>query len=102
MAAEKIVFNYEEMVNAANAIAEIAQEYQTLANNFAQKFEEAVSDWEGDSKISMMNFINDPVYNYIGKNIPELVAALAELLNANAQQMMEADSQIAESLPKTL
>ena len=97
MAADRIVFNYEEMVNTANAIAELANQYQALANDFVQKFGDAVADWEGDSKVSMLNFVNDPVYQYIGKTVPELVAALAELLNANAQQMMDADAQIAES-----
>lgn len=97
-----IVFRYPEMKTASEAIRGIASQLKTNSDTFMSDFNSAISAWEGDIKISLTNFINGPVNEYTGDTIPALINALADLLDANAQQMESADKQIAESIPKSL
>jgi hypothetical protein len=39
---------------------------------------------------------------YINETVPNLIKGLAELLNANADQMEKADQQIADNIPQSL
>ena len=50
----------------------------------------------------MSAFITGPVNEYMGTTVPGIVTALAELLKANADQMEQADQQIADNIPASL
>ncbi len=97
-----IVFRYEEMRQAASDIEGIAELYKSAATTFESDFIASISEWEGESKTAMQTFISGPVMDYARDTVPQLLQALAELLNANADQMESADSQIADSIPKSL
>lgn len=97
-----IVFRYVEMRQAAEDIRAIAERYKGAANTFESEFAGAVANWEGESKDKMMQFVSGPVMEYTRDTVPSLVNALAELLDANANQMESADRQIAENIPTTL
>ncbi|MBE6717553.1 MAG: hypothetical protein E7573_11620 [Ruminococcaceae bacterium] len=97
-----IVFRYVEMRQAAQDIRDIADRYKSAAETFEADFAGAVANWEGESKDKMLQFISGPVMDYTAKTVPSLVEALAELLDANADQMESADRQIAENIPTTL
>ena len=100
--ADSIVFRYPEMRAAANEVRNIGTSFKTAANTFQSDFAGAISAWEGESKDKMMNFISNPVNEYLGTTIPELLEALAQLLDFNADQMEKADQQIAEAIPTSL
>lgn len=97
-----IRFKYAEMNSAVNAINGYAEEYRTAASTFINAISEATSPWEGASKEKFMTLINGDVQEYIGTTVPEVVAALAEMLSENAKQMKETDDAIAESIPANL
>lgn len=94
-----IVFRYPEMRDAAAAIQDIATRYKTAATTFETDFTAAISGWEGESKDKMQKFISGTVKEYTYDTVPKLLEALAALLNANADQMENADRQIAENIP---
>lgn len=100
--ADKITFNYEQMAGAVSSIQELARSYQSAASSFADDFTSSVSEWEGETKDQMVNFINGPVTEYTGTTIPEIINALAQLLQDNIDQMKNADQQIAGSIPSSL
>lgn len=95
-----IVFRYQEMRAAAETIRGIAQRYQSAAVTFEDDFLAAIAGWEGESKEKMKKFISGTVKDYTGATVPQLVTALAELLDANATQMENADKQIADNIPE--
>ena len=97
-----IVFKYPEMRQAVEDIKGIAANYKNTASTFESDFLSAIKDWEGESKDKMQQFISGPVMEYIRDTIPQLLEALAELLAANADQMENADHQIAENIPTSL
>ena len=100
--ADRIVFRYPEMGKAAEDIRGIANRYSSAANTFVSEFDDAIKEWEGASKDKMKTFIDVPVKEYINDTIPKLLEALAQLLEANAKQMEDADNQISENIPTSL
>lgn len=97
-----IVFRYTEMRQAATDIKAIATRYQTAASTLETDFIAAIKGWEGESKDAIQKFVSGPVMEYTRDTIPQLLKALAELLEANADQMESADHQIAENIPTSL
>jgi len=97
-----IVFRYEEMRNAASQMDDIAARYKAASEKFQQAYLDATSSWEGATKDAMEKFITIAVGEYMGTTVPGVVTALAELLRANADQMQNADQQIAENVPQSL
>ncbi|MBP5267499.1 MAG: WXG100 family type VII secretion target [Ruminococcus sp.] len=97
-----IVFRYDEIRNAASQIADIAQRYKAASDKLQEDFIAATNAWEGTSKDKMTGFIAGPVNEYIGKTVPDLVNALSELLNANADQMEKVDQELADNIPTSL
>lgn len=98
-----IVFRYPEMRNCASEIkGTIIDGYKGAASTFQNSFAAATSAWEGESKDKMTTFITGPVNEYMTKTIPELLNALAELLEFNATSMENADAEIASNIPTSL
>lgn len=94
-----IIFRYVEMRNAATEIQNIATKYKAAGATFESDFVAAIGGWEGESKEKMQKFITGTVNEYTQKTVPQLLEALAALLNANADQMEKADNQIAQNIP---
>lgn len=94
-----IVFRYPEMRTAAGEIKTLAGKYKTAAASFESDFLSAISGWEGESKDALKRFISGSVMEYTRDTVPQLLEALADLLSANADQMENADRQIAENIP---
>ncbi len=97
-----IVYRFEEMKNAAAQIEDIAARYKAANETFQKDFADAVAGWEGTSKVKLLAFVSGPVSEYMGTTVPGIVTALAELIKTNADQMEQADQQIADSIPSQL
>ena len=97
-----IVFRYDEMTNAANEIRDLATRYKGIADTLQNEFTSAAASWEGDSKDAMTRFMTNGVNEYTAVTIPQLLNGLADLLDANNQQMKSADAGIAENIPSSL
>ena len=97
-----IVFRYVEMRQAAEDIRSIAGRYQSASTSFEKDFIASIANWEGETKEAIQKFISGPVADYTGVTVPKLLEALASLLDENANQMENADHQIAENIPTTL
>ena len=95
-----IVFRYEEMRSAAAAMEDIAGRYKNAASTLESDFIAAISGWEGESKEKMQKFVSGSVMEYTRDTVPQLITSLAELLRTNADQMEQADRQIAENIPE--
>lgn len=93
-----IRFKYDEITNAVTQIKSIEEEYKTAASTLQTSFESAVEAWEGASKDAMLNLMQGPVNRYAAETVPGILEALASLLEQNAQQMQEADNQIATNI----
>lgn len=100
--AEKIIFEYNNMNVTADKIATLSGDYATAGKNFITGMNEAIANWEGDSKNTFSAFINGDVNTYITQTIPNVIQGLSEMLASNAKQMENADSEIAKELPTTL
>ena len=100
--ADKIIFKFPEMNNAATQIKGFSKEYETAATTFVQAITTATAEWEGASKDKFIDFITNAVKPYIGTTIPEVVDGLAQMLDANAEQMQNADAEIAKAIPESL
>ena len=98
--ANKIVFRYDSMNNAVTNINNIAEQYKTAASTFQQNFAASTAAWEGESKTKMISFIDGAVMEYLGKSVPEVLTALAELLRVNAETMQKTDAEIAANIPQ--
>ena len=97
-----IIFNYPQMQKAVQDIRQYAGEYRTAAATLKDQIESSTAAWTGASKNKFMAFMNGDVNKYTGVSIPEMVEALATLLEENAKQMKTADDELANSLPKGL
>lgn len=97
-----IVFDYDKMAATVDQIRELAAQYRSAGNKLQEDFEAAVSGWEGDSQAAMLGFMRNGVTQYTAQTVPELLNGLADLLQANIEQMKSADQQIAENIPSSL
>ena len=97
-----IVFRYPEMRQVVESIKDIADRYTSAANTFEQNYLDATASWEGTSKEKMDQFVSGPVMEYMRDAVPQLLQGLAELLGTNADQMENADQQIADNIPSSL
>ena len=97
-----IVFKYPDMRTAVTTIEDLSKDYKTAADTFESDFLSAISAWEGTSKDKMQTFISGPVKEFIGDTVPQLVSGLSQMLAANADQMENADQQIADNIPSSL
>ena len=97
-----IVFKFDEMRNAATQIEDIAARYKNAAATFQKDFLDATAGWEGASKDKLTQFITGAVNDYMSTTVPGIVNALCELVKANAEQMENADQQIADNIPSSL
>lgn len=96
-------FNYTEMSKASAQIRDtIKTAYVNAGTKLVSDFQEAVSAWEGESKEQMETLITGAVQEYLTKSIPDALEALAKLLDENAKQMHNADTEIASQIPTTL
>ena len=59
-----IIFRYQEMRNAAEAMDTIATRYQSAAATFESDFLASIAGWEGESKEKMQKFVSGSVMEY--------------------------------------
>lgn len=102
MAAQRIRYDSEQMRSAAAQIRKKAEEYASASSKFITAFRGATEEWEGASKQKMLAFVEGPVNDYMNTTVGQLLDALAKLLEANADQMEQADQEIANSIPESL
>lgn len=96
-----IIFRFADIQNAVKAIKGCAEEYRSAGNNLIAAINDAITDWEGDSKNKFSQLINgeqSSVREYACKTIPDYVDGLAEMLDQNAKAMAQADAEVAAKL----
>lgn len=100
--ADHIVFRYPDMETTADKIDGYAKEYLEAANTFKAAMQAATESWEGVSKQKFTGLVEQSVYNYMSKSVPEMVNGLATLLRKNAETMSSADDEIAKKIPDSI
>ena len=93
-----IVFKYDEMQTAVANIRETGAAYKKAAETFDTDFTAAITSWEGESKNKMQSFYCNNLKICIEEQIPQLVEALAGMLEENAKYMQDADKRIADNI----
>ena len=97
-----IIFQYPQMDSAISTIKNtIAVNYKTAGENLIKQIEAATVNWDGASKTKFWTLIDGSVRNYTTVIIPQVVEGLADMLKANADQMKQADLDIANSIPSS-
>lgn len=100
--AKKIIFKYDDMNSTADNISEYAKEYTTAATTLIKELDDAMSDWEGNSKDKFSRLINGDVNTYVATTIPAVIQGLSDMLKSNAEQMKNADDNIAGQIQQNL
>lgn len=100
--ADRIVFDYTKMDEAFKAINTLAGKYEKASQTFQTEMAKAISTWEGESKDAFEKFIKGAIKTHMETDIPNLVRGIATLLQNNATAMGDADSKIAQNMPKSL
>jgi WXG100 family type VII secretion target len=100
--ADRIVFAYPEMDEAANKIDTASSDYAQAANTLISALEAASASWEGDSKNKFSNLLENSIKPYICTQVPQMVTGLATLLRSNATTMQNADAEIAKNIPDSI
>lgn len=96
------VYNFDEMRRVAGQINDIGTRYASAASAFEEDMAGAMTGWEGPTRDAMHRFITGPVMEYTRDTVPKLLQALSELLEANATQMENADTEIGSNIPTSL
>lgn len=96
--AQSIRFDYAQMEAASAKIKALAGQYKTAGMSFVNSLTGAMAGWEGESQAALAKFIEENVKSFTSDDIPQMMDALASLLEANAKQMQEADAEIAKNI----
>lgn len=102
MAAQKIRYDSERMREVAKQVQDMATQYSSTASQFENNFDSATAEWEGASKDKMLVFVEGPVSKYLNDTVQQVLEALSTLLEENANQMEEADEELANAIPDSL
>ena len=97
-----IVFDYQVMAECVGEIDAISGKYKTLAGNFQEAYKGAVSKWTGAAKNQTDIFVTQAVDEFLAEQIPSLLTGLAQILQANIDNMGKADLSLQEEIPSTL
>lgn len=92
--------DYDEIKKAKQEMDAYADEYREAAVILLNSIEYFSRNWKGETKETFMNYINTSVSDYILNSVPALIESLSEILNQNAEQIMNMDKQIATAVPK--
>lgn len=101
MAANTIVYNYDEMQKAVTALIKAKQEYTNAANTLKTALGNATNSWTGLSK-DKFTTLSESVYEYLGVSVPGIIEGLISLLENSTNVMAETDSQISQYIPDKL
>ena len=99
---DKIVFDYAAMSASIKAIQAKAEAYATAADTLKSSLTNATANWTGASKNSFMTLIEGDFYKHTHTTIPEAVKGMASLLQNNLENMQNADSELAKSIPQQM
>lgn len=102
MPANRIRYDSERMRAAAHEIRGMIDQYAAAASRFVNDFNSATAAWEGASKQKTQAFVEGPMNQYLTSTVGQLLDAMAQLLEANADQMEQADEEIANNIPDSL
>lgn len=99
--ADTIVYKKKEMNDASDKIKQAHSALQQAGEDFVKKMNTAIASWEGPSKDKFQGCVNS-IDGYVKTELPNLVKALAEMLDNNYVQMNAADENIAQQMPDKL
>lgn len=90
--------NNAAMLTAVANIADIADQFKTLAEDFNKDFNAAIAEMEGEAKDALKKFVDNDVKEYIETSIPEAIKGMSDLLEANRSNFEQVDKQLADSI----
>lgn len=100
--ASEITYKFQEMKDAAANINSIASEYKALGEKFSERVVAETKTWEGASKEKFMSLINGDIKQYLEVEVPKILNGFAQLLVTDAEQMENADEQVAQGIPNSI
>ena len=96
MAACRIVNS--EVTRAITEIGTAKSGYDTAANTFVTAFHAAIADMEGEAKDALLLFFDNEVRPFIETDMPGAVDGMQKLLQANLDNFIDVDLQIAKCI----
>jgi uncharacterized protein YukE len=86
---------------AVEAINTISGEYGTAGTDFVSDLNNAIAEMEGEAKDAFKSFIDKDVNEFVATQLPEAIAGMASLLEANRQNFQDVDQKLATSISGT-
>lgn len=83
---------------AVGNIREISNSYRTDGQAFIDALTNAISPMEGETKDALQKFFTTDVQKFVTEDLPDAINGMAELLEANRQNFVDVDLQIASSI----
>ncbi len=83
---------------ARDEINRIAGEYKTAGEDFVRDLNSAIAEMEGETKDALKKFIDGDVNTFVATDLPNALIGMKDLLEANRQNFVDVDKQIAESI----
>lgn len=83
---------------ARDEINRIAGEYKTAGEDFVRNLNSAIAEMEGETKDALKKFIDGDVNTFVATDLPNALIGMKDLLEANRQNFVDVDKQIAESI----
>lgn len=86
------------VVSAVNNIKEISNSYKADGQAFIDALTNAISAMEGETKDALQKFFTTDVQKFVTEDLPSAINGMSELLEANRQNFVDVDLQIANSI----
>ena len=83
---------------ARDEINRIAGEYKTAGEDFVRDLNSAIAEMEGETKDALKKFIDGDVNTFVATDLPNALIGMKDLLEANRQNFVDVDKQIADSI----
>ena len=96
MAACKVV--YQSVVDTVDAIAKAKEKYDSAAGDFISAFHTAISEMEGASKDALLAYFDKDITQFVQTDLPSAIEGMRALLQANLDNFVDVDLQIANSI----
>ena len=96
MAACRIV--YQPVFDAVDAISKAKEKYDSAASDFISAFHTAISEMEGAAKDALLSFFDKDITQFVQTDLPGAVDGMRSLLQANLDNFVDVDQQIANSI----
>lgn len=83
---------------AVKDILSCSQNYRKAGEELVAELKNAISEMEGETKDSLLSYIEKDVNTFVATDLPDAVKGMSELLEVNRTNFEKVDKQISDSI----